>query len=114
MPEPGALRIAISDAVLTRPEVDPDRASFSMALHAARDQLIAAQGVLTETPHAVVDLAGRLGRQVLHDLLPARAHGPTRERSNERSPSTPRTPPAAASAPSRKTTITIAVLSAPP
>jgi hypothetical protein len=32
-----ALRIAISDAALTRPDVDPDRASFSIALNAARD-----------------------------------------------------------------------------
>jgi hypothetical protein len=32
-----ALRIAISDAVLARPDVDPDRASFSIALNAARD-----------------------------------------------------------------------------
>ena len=75
-----ALRIAISDAVLTRPDVDPDRASFSIALHAARDQLIAALGVLTDTtPNAVIDLAGELGRQVLDHLMPAR-----RSRTNPR------------------------------
>jgi Insertion element 4 transposase N-terminal/Transposase DDE domain len=68
-----ALRIAISDAVLTRPDVDPDRASFSIALHAARDQLTAATGVLTDTaPDATIDLAGELGRQVLAHLLPTR------------------------------------------
>jgi hypothetical protein len=75
-----ALRIAISDAVLTRPDVDPDRASFSIALNAARDQLIAAQGVLTDTaPNAIIDLAGELGRQVLDHLMPAR-----RSRTNPR------------------------------
>jgi hypothetical protein len=68
-----ALRIAISDAVLTRPEVDPDRGSFSIALNAARDQLIAATGVLTDTaPNTVIDLVGELGRQVLDHLMPAR------------------------------------------
>ena len=44
-----ALRVAISDAVLTRPDVDPDRGSFSIALNTARDQLIAAMGVLSDT-----------------------------------------------------------------
>jgi Insertion element 4 transposase N-terminal/Transposase DDE domain len=63
------LRIAISDAVLTRPDVDPDRGSFSIALHAARDQLTAAAGIITGT---VIDLVGVIGRQVLDQLLPAR------------------------------------------
>ena len=75
-----ALRIAISDAVLTRPDVDPDRGSFTIALNAARDQLIAAMGVLTDTtPTAVVDLVGVLGRSVLDHLLPER-----RSRTNPR------------------------------
>jgi Insertion element 4 transposase N-terminal/Transposase DDE domain len=111
-----ALRIAISDAVLTRPDVDPDRASFSIALNAARDQLIAAQGVLTDiTPNTMIDLAGELGRQVLDHLMPAR-----RFRTNPRvvkraiSVYAANTARGRIRAPSRKTTVTIDILSAPP
>ena len=64
-----ALRIAISDATVARPDVDPDRGSFTVALHAARDQLIAAAGVIADT---VIDLVGTIGRHVLDQLLPAR------------------------------------------
>jgi hypothetical protein len=74
-----ALRLAISDAVLTRPEVDPDRGSFTIALGAARDQLTAALGVLAAATNAVVDLVGVIGRQVLAQLMP-----PRRSRSNPR------------------------------
>ena len=62
-----ALRIAIADA--TRPDGDPDRGSFTVALQAARDQVIKAAGVLTET---VIDLVGAIGRQVLANPLPDR------------------------------------------
>jgi hypothetical protein len=71
-----ALRIAISDATVARPDVDPDRGSFTVALHAARDQLIAAAGVIADT---VIDLVGTIGRHVLDQLLPAR-----RSRTNPR------------------------------
>jgi len=64
-----ALRIAIADATLASPEVDPDRGSFAVALHTARDQVIKAAGVLAE---ATVDLVGAIGRQVLDNLLPDR------------------------------------------
>jgi hypothetical protein len=64
-----ALRIAISDATLAHPELDPDRGSFTVALYAARDQLAAAAGVIADT---VVDLVGEIGRQVLDQLMPAR------------------------------------------
>jgi Insertion element 4 transposase N-terminal/Transposase DDE domain len=64
-----ALRIAISDTTLARPELDPDRGSFTIALHAARDQLVAAAGVIADT---VIDLVGVIGRHVLDALLPAR------------------------------------------
>jgi hypothetical protein len=74
-----ALRLAISDAVLTRPDVDPDRGSFTIALTAARDQLTAALGVLATTANAVVDLVGVIGGQVLDHLMPRR-----RARSNPR------------------------------
>lgn len=64
-----ALRIAICDATLARPDLDPDRGSFTVALHAARDQLIQAAGVLADTN---IDLVGVIGRQVLANLLPTR------------------------------------------
>ena len=111
-----ALRIAISDAVLTRPDVDPDRGSFSIALNAARDQLITAMGVLTDTAsNAVIDLAGELGRQVLDHLMPER-----RCRANPRvvkraiSVYAANTARGRIRAPSRTTAITIDLLSASP
>lgn len=67
-----ALRTAIADAAGTvpGPDPDPDRASFSVALNAARDQVIlAAAGVIAG---AAVDLAGRIGRAVLVGLMPSR------------------------------------------
>jgi Insertion element 4 transposase N-terminal/Transposase DDE domain len=64
-----ALRIAIADATLGQQHVDPDRASFTIALNTARDQLIAAAGVIADT---VVDLVGVIGRHVLEHLMPAR------------------------------------------
>jgi hypothetical protein len=43
------LRTAITDATATRADADPDRASFSIAWQTARDQLIQAANVLTDT-----------------------------------------------------------------
>ena len=63
------LRIAMLTAVESRPGTDPDRASFTTALEAARDQLTAAQGVCPDDP---TDLPGAIGRAVLATLLPAR------------------------------------------
>lgn len=106
------LRIAISDAVLTRPDIDPDRGSFSIALHAARDQLTAAAGVITDT---VIDLVGVIGRHVLEQLMPAR-----RCRTNPRvvkraiSVYAANTARGRARAPSRKTAITIDLTGASP
>jgi hypothetical protein len=59
----------MADATATTPAVDPDRASFTVALHAARDQLVQATGVIAE---AVIDLVGTIGRLVLDNLLPDR------------------------------------------
>lgn len=73
-----APRLAISDAVLTRPDIDPDRGSFTIALGAARDQLTAARGVLAAA-NAAVDLVGVIGGQVLAQLMARR-----RARSNPR------------------------------
>lgn len=63
------LRTAMADATSTRPGLDPDRASFTTALHAARDQLIQAAGVIAE---ATIDLVGTIGRHVLTNLMPDR------------------------------------------
>jgi hypothetical protein len=64
-----ALRTAIADAAATVPGTDPDRAGFTVALNAARDQVILAAGI---TAGAVTDLAGKIGRPVLASLMPAR------------------------------------------
>ncbi|MFC0100552.1 IS4 family transposase [Micromonospora marina] len=63
------LRTAMTDATNSEPDVDPDRASFTIALNAARDQLINASAVIADT---VIDLIGTIGRHVLDDLLPER------------------------------------------
>jgi hypothetical protein len=63
------LRTAMADATCTRAGADPDRASFTIAWQAARDQLIHAAGIIAGT---VIDLAGVIGQHVLAALLPAR------------------------------------------
>jgi hypothetical protein len=63
------LRMAMVTAVETRPGTDPDRASFTTAMEAAKDQLTAARGICPDGP---VDLPGAIGRAVLATLLPAR------------------------------------------
>ncbi|MFF4402011.1 transposase [Streptomyces sp. NPDC001480] len=63
------IRIAIADATDTIPGADPDRASFSIALQTARDQVIQAAGVIADT---VVDLVGTIGRAVLDQPMPTR------------------------------------------
>lgn len=63
------LRTAMTDATNSDTGVDPDRASFTIALNAARDQVIHAAGVIAGT---VIDLVGKIGRLVLDGLLPER------------------------------------------
>jgi hypothetical protein len=63
------LRTAMADATGTRPEIDPDRAAFSVALHAARDLVIQATAVIADT---VIDLVGHIGRLLLANLMPHR------------------------------------------
>jgi hypothetical protein len=63
------LRTAMADATNSDTDTDPDRASFTIALNAARDQVIHAAGVIAGT---VIDLVGAIGRLVLDDLLPER------------------------------------------
>jgi Transposase DDE domain/Insertion element 4 transposase N-terminal len=63
------LRTAMADATGARPDIDPDRAGFTLALHAARDHIVQATGVIADT---VIDLVGAIGRIVLANLLPDR------------------------------------------
>jgi Insertion element 4 transposase N-terminal/Transposase DDE domain len=63
------LRTAMTDATNSSPGLDPDRASFTIALNAARDQLVQAAGVIADT---VIDLVGAIGQRVLDNLMPAR------------------------------------------
>jgi hypothetical protein len=57
------LRMAMTDATATRPGTDPDRASFTTALHAARDQVTTATAITSP---------GIITRAVLASLLPPR------------------------------------------
>lgn len=63
-----ALRTVMVTAAESVPGTDPDRVGFSIAVQAARDSVVAATGVVTET----VDLLGQTGRTVLANLLPPR------------------------------------------
>jgi Insertion element 4 transposase N-terminal/Transposase DDE domain len=62
------LRTAMVSAAESRPGTDPDRAGFTIAFQTAREQLIKAAAVVTET----ADLIGAIGRRILAGLLPAR------------------------------------------
>ena len=57
------------DATDSRPGLNPDRASFTIALNTARDQVIHAAGVIADT---IIDLVGAIGTHVLAALLPER------------------------------------------
>ena len=63
-----ALRMAMTAAAESA-GADPDRASFTIALEAARDQVTAARGVADSGDPGDT---GRIGRAVLDGLLPAR------------------------------------------
>jgi hypothetical protein len=79
------LRMAMVTAIETRPGTDPDRASFTTAMEAAKDQLTAAAGICPDGP---ADLPGAIGRAVLATLLPARRPGSAPARSNAPPPGT--------------------------
>lgn len=70
------LRMAMVEAVETRPGTNPDRASFTSAPAAARDQIITAAGICpdpqTGCRDGPVDRLGVIGRAVLATPLPAR------------------------------------------
>lgn len=63
------LRTAMADAVLHRPDIDPDRACFTTALNTARDEVIRAAGIIAGVS---IDLVGRIGQAILETLQPAR------------------------------------------
>lgn len=60
------LRRSMAEAIETVPGADPDRASFTVALEAAKDQLINAAAILPDERN------GRIGQAVLANLLPER------------------------------------------
>jgi hypothetical protein len=68
-----ALRTAMADAILHRPDLDPDRAPFTIALNTARDQIIRAAAIITDTTiDTTIDLVGHIGTAILDALLPKR------------------------------------------
>lgn len=104
------LRTAMADATTSRPDINPDRASFTIALNTARDLVIQAAGVIADT---AIDLVGKIGRCVLANLLPDRRTRLTPRvikqsisKYHAKSPGTDWT--------THKATIHIDVLSAPP
>jgi hypothetical protein len=62
-----ALRRAMTEATDTDTSLDPDRASFTIALETARDQVVSAQGILPTSPGT-----GAITQAVLAGLLPKR------------------------------------------
>ncbi len=88
------LRTAMVNAVESVPGVDPDRASFTVAMQAARDQVTNAAGVIADD---TTDRVGVIGRKVLAQLLRARRLRVRAARSNPRSRGT--TPTATTPAP---------------
>ncbi|MGV9327265.1 hypothetical protein [Streptosporangium sandarakinum] len=67
-----------ADAAASRPGLDMDRLSFTVALHAARDQVTITAGILPGGPAVLV---GVIGRTLLADLLPDRRRQRLRARS---------------------------------
>ncbi|MFU8855224.1 IS4 family transposase, partial [Micromonospora sp. SL1-18] len=62
-----ALRRAMTEATDTDPSLDPDRASFAIALETARNQVVTAQGILPTSPGT-----GGIAQAILSGLLPKR------------------------------------------
>ncbi|NIY66706.1 transposase IS4 family protein [Streptomyces malaysiensis] len=92
------IRIANTDTTGTVPGADPDRASFSIVLQAARDQVIQAANVITDT---TIDLVGAIGRAILEHLMPARRLRLSPAPSNARYPATRTRACASTDAPTR-------------
>ena len=75
-----AIRTVMVAAAESVPGCDPDRVPFTIAVQAARDSVVAADNVVTDT----IDLVGDIGRAALANLLP-----PRRPRISERKVKTP-------------------------
>jgi hypothetical protein len=71
----------VCDAVASKPGLDPDRASFTIALETARDQVIAAAAILPPPGRTV--LVGVIGHALLNNLLPARRRQRVKARSRK-------------------------------
>jgi DDE family transposase len=91
------IRLAMTDATDSDPTTRPDRASFTIALNTARDQVIHAAAAIAGN---VIDLVGTIGRTVLNDLLPGRRTRISPRVVNEQSPNT--APKALSTAPTTK------------
>ncbi|MFS8104041.1 IS4 family transposase [Lentzea alba] len=63
------LRTTMTDATDSQPGTTADRASFTIALQTARDQLVLAADVIADT---VVTLVGTIGTHLLANLMPDR------------------------------------------
>ena len=63
------LRTTMADATDSRPGTTADRASFTIAMNTARDQLVLAAGVIADT---MITLVGAIGTHVLDNLMPDR------------------------------------------
>ncbi|MDW6066389.1 IS4 family transposase [Streptomyces sp. FXJ1.4098] len=68
-----------ADAAASRPTLDPDRISFTIALETARDQVTTAAGILPSE----VTLVGAIGHAVLNSLLPARRQQRSKARTRK-------------------------------
>ena len=79
------LRIAIADTAEATDGVDPDRASFTTAVQAARDLIVQAANVIADT---TIDLVGSIGRHLLDNLMPPAGYESAPARSNDRCPAT--------------------------
>lgn len=66
-----AIRRAMTEAVESVPGTDPDRAAFTIAVEAARDQVVTADGVLQPGPGHSIS-GGRIAQDVLNHLLRSR------------------------------------------
>ncbi|WP_462100340.1 hypothetical protein [Streptacidiphilus sp. PAMC 29251] len=64
------LRTAMVDAVESRPGLDPDRASFTVALESARDHVVLAHTHASRARYEELD--GPIASAVLNGLLPRR------------------------------------------
>ncbi|MEV8064168.1 IS4 family transposase, partial [Streptomyces antimycoticus] len=68
-----------ADATTSRPSLDPDRISFTIAPETARDQVTTAAGIIPRE----VTLVGTIGYAILDNLLPARRRQRTKARTRK-------------------------------